>query len=76
VIRVRAQLVKARTLLVNTARGAVKGVGARLLATDADAFHNTSWKFVPEGLREAWEDSAPAGQIPRGRVADSAHRLG
>jgi transposase len=44
VIRVRAQLVKARTLLVNTARGAVKSVGARLPATDADAFHNTSWK--------------------------------
>jgi transposase len=53
VIRVRAQLVKARTLLVNTARGAVKSVGARLPATDADAFHNTSWKFVPEALREA-----------------------
>ena len=53
VIRVRAQLVKARTLLVNTARGAVKSVGARLPATDADAFHNTSWKFVPEALQEA-----------------------
>ena len=36
VIRVRAQLVKARTLLVNTARGTVKSVGARLPATDAD----------------------------------------
>ena len=53
VIRVRAQLVKARTLLVNTARGAVKSVGAWLPATDADAFHNTSWKFVPEALQEA-----------------------
>jgi hypothetical protein len=38
VIRVRAQLVKARTLLVNTARGAVKSLGVRLPATNADAF--------------------------------------
>ena len=53
VIRVRAQLVKARTLLVNTARGTAKSIGARLPATDADAFHNTSWRFVPEALREA-----------------------
>ena len=52
-IRVRAQLVRARTMLVNTARGAVKSVGARLPATDADAFHNTSWQSVPEALREA-----------------------
>lgn len=42
VIRIRAQLVRARTMLVNTARGAVKSVGSRLPATDADAFHNTS----------------------------------
>jgi transposase len=40
-------------MLVNTARGAVKSVGARLPATDADAFHNTSWQSVPEALREA-----------------------
>jgi transposase len=53
VIRVRAQLVKARTLLVNTARGTVKSLGSRLPATDADAFHNTSWSSVPEALREA-----------------------
>ena len=53
VIRVRAQLVKARTLLVNTARGTAKSIGARLPATDADAFHNTTWRFVPETLRDA-----------------------
>ena len=53
VIRVRAQLVKARTLLVNTARGTVKSLGVRLPATDAEAFHNTSWSSVPEALREA-----------------------
>ncbi|WP_263377413.1 IS110 family RNA-guided transposase [Granulicella paludicola] len=53
VIRIRAQLVRARTMLVNTARGVVKTVGARLPATDADAFHNTSWQSVPEALREA-----------------------
>ncbi len=52
VIRVRAQLVKARTLLVNTARGTVKSLGVRLPATDAEAFH-TSWSSVPEALREA-----------------------
>ena len=40
-------------MLVNTARGAVKSVGARLPATDAHAFHNTSWQSVPEALREA-----------------------
>jgi transposase len=40
-------------MLVNIARGAVKSVGARLPATDADAFHNTSWQSVPEALREA-----------------------
>jgi len=50
VIRVRAQLVKARTLLVNTARGAVKSIGARLPATDADAFHNTKLEVCARGL--------------------------
>src|SRR6202011_4027310 len=38
VIRVRSQLVKTRTLLVNTARGTVKSLGHRLPSGSADSF--------------------------------------
>jgi transposase len=53
VIRVRAQLVKTRTLLVNTARGTVKSLGHRLPSGSADYFVSTTWKHVPEPLRPA-----------------------
>ena len=52
VIRVRAQWVKVRTQLVNTARGVVKSLGARLPAADAAHFAKT-WAAVPESLRPA-----------------------
>ncbi len=52
-IRVRAQLVKARTQLVNTARGVVKSLGARLPGCDAEYFPQKSWSAVPAGLRAA-----------------------
>ncbi len=52
-IRVRAQLVKVRTQLVNTARGVVKSLGGRLPGGDAEYFPQKSWKAVPAGLRAA-----------------------
>jgi transposase len=52
-IRVRAQLVKTRTLLVNTARGLVKSLGCRLPKGSAEYFAGTTWKAVPEALRVA-----------------------
>ena len=51
-LRVRAQLVKARTQLVNTARGLVKSLGARLPRADAAHFART-WADVPAALRPA-----------------------
>jgi transposase len=53
VIRVRAQLVKARTQLVNTARGVVKSLGGRLPRADAEYFPARTWAEVPSGLRAA-----------------------
>jgi transposase len=53
VIRSRAQLVKTRTQLVNTARSQVKSLGARLPRTDAAAFHTKTWNHVPPPLRPA-----------------------
>jgi transposase len=53
VVRVRAQLVKTRTLLVNTARGTVKSLGQRLPAGSAEYFVSTTWKHVPQPLRPA-----------------------
>jgi transposase len=53
VVRVRAQLVKIRTLLVNTARGTVKSLGHRLPAGSAAYFVSTTWKHVPAQLQPA-----------------------
>jgi len=53
VIRVRAQLIKARTQLVNTARGMVKSLGGRLPRADAQYFVGQTWAEVPSGLRAA-----------------------
>ena len=53
VIRVRAQLIKARTQLVNTARGVVKSLGGRLGRADAAYFVPRTWPEVPAALRDA-----------------------
>lgn len=53
VIRVRAQLVKTRTQLINAARGVVKSLGGRLPRADADYFVVRTWSAVPRGLRAA-----------------------
>ncbi len=52
-VRVRAQLVRARTQLINTARGVVKSLGARLPRADAEYFTAKSWTAVPTELRVA-----------------------
>lgn len=53
VIRVRAQLVKARTQLINSARGVVKSLGGRLPHAGAAHFVGRTWSQVPAGLRTA-----------------------
>jgi len=53
VIRSRAQLVKTRTQLVNSTRGLVKSLGARLPRADAAYFTQKTWSEVPEALRPA-----------------------
>lgn len=53
VIRCRAQLVKTRTLLINTVRGTVKSLGHRLPGSDARYFARRTWPLVPELLRPA-----------------------
>jgi transposase len=52
-IRMRAALVKARTSLINAARGLVKALGERLPKCDADAMGIDKLEDLPDGLREA-----------------------
>jgi transposase len=52
VIRTRAALVQARTSLVNTARGLVKGLGERLPKVDAEALRIEKASSLPEALRD------------------------
>jgi transposase len=53
VVRSRAALVRARTLLINQVRGTVKTGGSRLPGCDADQFHKTVVPFIPAALRPA-----------------------
>jgi transposase len=52
-LRSRTALVRARTQLINHARGTAKALGARLPACSADAFARTVEAALPEGLRPA-----------------------
>jgi transposase len=52
-IRARAQLVKTRTLLINSVRGMVKSLGQRLPGADAQYFVSRTWSAVPAPLRPA-----------------------
>jgi transposase len=51
-IRVRASLVEARTMLVNTARGFAKTLGERLPACDADALGVEKMEALPAALQQ------------------------
>jgi transposase len=55
VLRARDTLVRARAMLINSARGLVKASGARLPPCDADAFHRHAPRAVPDELRSALE---------------------
>jgi transposase len=50
-LRARAALVRARTLLVNHVRGAVKSAGGRLPSCSAASLSRQAGSSVPEGLR-------------------------
>ena len=52
-IRARAALIKSRTQLINSARGLVKSLGARLPRADAAYFTAKTWPAVPAALRPA-----------------------
>jgi transposase len=52
-LRARDSLVRARTQLVNHARGLVKSFGARLPACSTEAFARKARPAVPEGLQPA-----------------------
>jgi transposase len=54
-LRARAAAVRARTLLVNHLRGAVKSVGGRLPSCSAASLPRQADSFVPETLRSALE---------------------
>lgn len=51
VIRVRAALVEARTMLVNAARGLTKATGERLPSCDADQMGEERMESLPAGLQ-------------------------
>src|SRR6185295_10395257 len=51
-IRIRASLVEARTMLVNAARGFAKALGERLPACDTDSMGVERMESLPEGLRD------------------------
>jgi transposase len=53
VLRSRAQLVRARTKLVNHLRGAVKSMGARLPKCSAASMHKIPVAEIPEPIRPA-----------------------
>jgi transposase len=53
VIRARAALVKARTDLVNAARGLAKAMGERLPSCDTDSLGPAQLAGLPEGLQQA-----------------------
>lgn len=55
VLRARDSLVRARSRLINSARGLVKAAGARLPMCGADAFHRRVVEAVPAELRPALE---------------------
>jgi transposase len=55
VLRARAALVRARTLLVNHLRGAVKSVGGRLPSCSAASLSRQAGPAIPEGLRGTLE---------------------
>lgn len=50
-ILARAQVVTARTALVNHIRGTVKTHGERLPECDTDYFATKMWEWIPEGLQ-------------------------
>jgi transposase len=54
-LRARDTLVRARAMLINSARGLVKASGTRLPKCDADAFHRQAAAAVPDELRSALE---------------------
>jgi transposase len=54
VVRARAALMRARTLLINCVRGQVKSTGARIKSCSADAFGKRLAE-IPETLRSALE---------------------
>lgn len=53
VVRAREGLVKARTMLINQARGMVKSFGARLPACSAKSFSRGASEALPQGLKAA-----------------------
>jgi transposase len=53
VVRARAALIRARTLLINTARGIAKPLGYRLPKCTADAFARNCGDLIPEPLTQA-----------------------
>jgi transposase len=54
-LRARDVLVRARSMLINSARGLVKAAGARLPKCAAEAFHHRAADAVPAALRPALE---------------------
>jgi transposase len=52
-VRARSALISARTLLINHVRGAVKSVGVRLPACDANTFHKVARLNAPTELAAA-----------------------
>jgi transposase len=55
VVRSREGFVKARTMLINQARGMVKSFGARLPSCSAKSFARGALKALPQGLKAALE---------------------
>lgn len=53
VLRARDSLVQARTGLINTVRGLVKAMGARIPSCSAESFHHRATAAIPESLKPA-----------------------
>lgn len=59
VVRARDALVKARTVLINSVRGQVKSLGARLPSRNSRSFH-TLTEELPEKVRKALQLTNPS----------------
>lgn len=75
-LRSRANLVEARTALINEVRGQVKGLGYRLEDCDSDNLGLEQAKNLPEGMRQAVEATLEAIEYLTEKIKQAEGNIG